>query len=552
MILASLVAVVTAFLALSLTMDSLHNERRVMSKNMVEMAHNVISRKYQFYQEGKLPSEEAAKKAAIAALRNMTYGEEKSGYYFIYERNGTTVLMNPKPSMEGQNFINLTDPNGVKLIAELSKVSANGQGGFVRYHWAKPGYDDPQPKISYAKGFAPWDWFVGTGNYEADLRNQVVGLMKRNAVLVVLSTLFFLSLVVALFVINGVTIRQVLSLQKHLAAFAKGDFSKRITDEGKDEFGQIFSSMRQVQSSMHKTIGQLSDTVDTVGSGVSEIATSNQNLASRTEEQASNIARSSHNLSQIAGLVRENSNSLVEASDLAKQSEDTVVRGEKVVQEAIGAMSRITSSSDKVTEIINVIDEIAFQTNLLALNAAVEAARAGDQGRGFAVVASEVRTLAQRSATSANEIKGLIEESAQNVKTGSELVSASGDILEEILASSRQVGKLMNEISTSTQEQTQSIESTSQAVTEVDAFVQENAAMVQEVAVSGSSLKSEVDVLRQLVAYFDIGTAGSHGGAMSANRVQKTASRQPSFTASNERASQPSFSTQEEGSFVNF
>ena len=345
---------------------------------------------------------------------------------------------------------------------------------------------------------------MATGEYEANMYETVAATFNRSKGLLAFSAIIFISSLALLSTVNHDTLRQILKIKGHLEAFEQGRFSRNITWSGKDEFAQMLASCNAVQSSMSKTLGELTHRAISVRRGIDQIATSNQKLAGQSQEQSDSISQTSHNLLHAAKSVKENNARLIEAKSAAENSQQTASKGEHVVQKAIAAMDAITSSSEQVTDIVNVIDEIAFQTNLLALNAAVEAARAGEQGRGFAVVATEVRSLASRSASSASEIKALIEQSVSNVQAGSKLDSDSGAILNEILTSSQQVSNIISEISSSTSEQTTSIENSSQSMSNIDSSVQENTNMVGQVASASESLQSEASSLLQLVERFDI------------------------------------------------
>lgn len=494
----------TLYLALALTVDAVFHERRLTTQTLTEAAHSLIESNYKRYTAGELDEEEA-KAQAVAAIRAIRYGE--NGYYFIHTREGIAVLNPGNTSLEGKSSLGFSDPNGVLTTQAMIAVSGNGKGGFVEYQWPKTKGGEPADKAVYAKGFAPWNWFVATGAYEADMFETVIETFSRSKGLLLLATGIFITSMVLLSLVNRDTRRQILQIKSHLEAFAKGKFTRNITWSGRDEFAQMLESCNEVQSSMCNTLGELKRTAISVRSGIDQIASNNQKLAGRSQEQADNISNTNQNLSHAASSVKENNTRLLEARDAAASSQETAAKGEQVVQQAISAMDAITTSSEQVTDIVNVIDEIAFQTNLLALNAAVEAARAGEQGKGFAVVATEVRSLASRSASSASEIKTLIEQSVSNVRAGSKLVSDSGGILNEILSSSQQVSSLISEISTSTSTQTTSIESSSNAMSNVDSFVQENNNMVNHVTSASENLRQEAESLLHMVERFEISRA---------------------------------------------
>ncbi len=495
------VTIATFYLAFELTVSAVFNERQLTSKALTESAYSLLEKSYKRQQSGELSAAEA-KSEAFEAIRPLRYGN--NGYFFISNRDGTMAMHPIKPALEGKDLRGTTDPNGVPLFQLFIDITANGKSGFVAYQWPKTKGGEAANKTSYAKGFAPWDLYVGTGSYDADLYETVIATINRSKGLVILSVLLFISMIALLIMINRHTLRQILRIKSHLEKFAKGDFSKHIQSEGTDEFAQMLNSMNGVQSSMRRTLGELGSTAASVREGIADIASKNQSLASRTKEQSENISQSNQNLMQAASSVKENNSRLHEASEAAEISQKTATKGEQVVRKAISAMEAITASSVQVTEIVNVIDGIAFQTNLLALNAAVEAARAGEQGKGFAVVATEVRSLASRSSSSASEIKALIEQSVNNVEAGSKLVSDSGEILNEILSSSQTVSNLITEISTNTSDQTMSIETSSSSMSGVDAFVRENTTMVEQVAISSENLSNEADSLLTLVEQFKI------------------------------------------------
>jgi methyl-accepting chemotaxis protein/methyl-accepting chemotaxis protein-1 (serine sensor receptor) len=240
----------------------------------------------------------------------------------------------------------------------------------------------------------------------------------------------------------------------------------------------------------------------------SEISSGTSDLSSRTEQQAASLEETASSMEEMAATVKQNADNSQQANRLAVNSRQTAERGGAVVRSAVNAMEQINTASTKISEIIDVIDEIAFQTNLLALNAAVEAARAGEQGRGFAVVASEVRSLAQRSATAAQEIKALIKDSVVRVAEGSKLVQESGKTLEEIIAAAKKVAEIIAEMSASSQEQTSGIDQVNAAVNQMDKFTQQNAAMAEQVASSSAAMAQQTSEMETMVAFVSVGGEG--------------------------------------------
>jgi methyl-accepting chemotaxis protein len=241
----------------------------------------------------------------------------------------------------------------------------------------------------------------------------------------------------------------------------------------------------------------------------SQIASGNQDLSSRTEQQASSLEQTAASMEELTSTVKQNADNARQANQLAMSASEVAVRGGSVVSQVVDTMSAINTSSRKIVDIIAVIDGIAFQTNILALNAAVEAARAGEQGRGFAVVASEVRSLAQRSAAAAKEIKALIDDSVGKVGAGTAQVAEAGQTMEEIVASVKRVTDIMGEISAASHEQTQGIEQINQAITQMDQVTQQNAALVEEAAAAAGSLQAQAGGLSHCVGVVRLAPAAA-------------------------------------------
>ncbi len=289
---------------------------------------------------------------------------------------------------------------------------------------------------------------------------------------------------------------------------SQGDLSSRFEARGSDEIAQLLIALKDMQHSLAQVVSEVRRNAEGVASASSQIASGNLNLSSRTEEQAASLEETSANMGELTTTVRRNSESAVQASTLAGHASDTAARGGKVMSDVVETMQGISESSAKVGEIIGVIDSIAFQTNILALNAAVEAARAGEQGRGFAVVAGEVRTLAQRSAAAAKEIKGLIGQSSERVEAGARLVQEAGGIIDEIVTSVQHVTQIVTEISSASAEQSTGIEQVNIAVGQIEEVTQQNAALVEEASAAAQQMADQADALRRAVAIFRVDGAG--------------------------------------------
>ena len=287
-------------------------------------------------------------------------------------------------------------------------------------------------------------------------------------------------------------------------AVSIGDLSIELDASGKDEIGQLLEALKHMQQSLSRVVSEVRRSAEGVATASAEIASGNLDLSSRTEEQAASLQETAASMEEITATIRQNASNAVNASALASDASATATRGGQVMEQVVTTMQGISESSSKVTEIIGVIDSIAFQTNILALNAAVEAARAGEQGRGFAVVASEVRTLAQRSAAAAKEIKSLISQSTDRVHAGSALVGGAGQIIAEIVGSVQRVTDIVGEISSASKEQASGIEQVNIAVTQMDEVTQQNAALVEQASAAAQALSEQANGLREAVAVFKL------------------------------------------------
>ena len=286
---------------------------------------------------------------------------------------------------------------------------------------------------------------------------------------------------------------------------AAGDLTTSIVSEGRNETARLLASLGRMNDNLRRIVGEVRIGVDTIGATTRDIALGNADLSSRTESQASSLEQTAASMEEITSTVKENAENAGQASQVAIQASDVARRGGKVVTDVVATMEAINDSARKIVDIIGVIDGIAFQTNILALNAAVEAARAGEQGRGFAVVAGEVRSLAQRSAAAAKEIKHLIDESVERITAGSRLVGQAGTSMDDIVSSVQRVSSFVSEIVVASQEQASGIHQVHGAITHLDDTTQQNAALVEQAAAAASSLDEQARNLARIVSVFHTG-----------------------------------------------
>ena len=323
-----------------------------------------------------------------------------------------------------------------------------------------------------------------------------------------LAVLITVVVVVPLTLLNMQSICKPLAEARHMAqAIAGGDLSQTIYAEGRDEVADLQRALRDMQDGLGRLVAQVRDASGNIATASQEIASGNEDLSNRTEQTASHAQQAVGSLVQLTSTVQQTASSSQTANQLALSASSTATRGGSVVQQAVASMQEISASSRKISDIIGLIDSIAFQTNILALNAAVEAARAGEQGRGFAVVASEVRSLAQRSAAAASDIKGLIQSSVTAVDGGVRHVEEAGNAMKEIVASVQRVGDIIGEITAAASEQSAGIGHVNEAVGEIDRMTQQNAALVEESAAAADSLRDQAARLSVVVEQFRLSEA---------------------------------------------
>jgi methyl-accepting chemotaxis protein len=294
---------------------------------------------------------------------------------------------------------------------------------------------------------------------------------------------------------------------------AAGDLSSKIDITGKNETAQLLQALKEMNDSLSRTVGQVRLGTESIATASSQIASGNMDLSGRTESQASALEQTASSMEQLTTTVKQNVDNAQQANQLVVSASGVAVKGGEVVGKVVATMGSIKESSRKIVDIIGVIDSIAFQTNILALNAAVEAARAGEQGRGFAVVAAEVRNLAQRSASAAKEIKGLIGDSVDKVDEGSKLVDNAGMTMNEIVTSVQHVADIMSEITSASQEQSAGIEQVNQAIAQMDEMTQQNAALVEQSAAAAHSMQEQAKMLLHAVSIFKLADNTTRGSA---------------------------------------
>jgi methyl-accepting chemotaxis protein len=483
-------------------------QRKSMLSQQLDTALSVVS----FYQKraaNNTLSVAEAKHQALENLRGLRYGTDRSGYFGVYDSTVTALLNPAKPDLESKSQVGLVDPDGTHVAVEIVKSSSPGGNHFSSYVWAKPGSDKPVRKIAYSDLIPDWDWHVFTGVYVDDIDQAFRMTLLRDMLLAAI----VVGILTASMLVLIRNIRTSLGGEPDYAAelckqIATGDLRGEV-DLKPGDTGSLMASLKAMHDGLSRVVSNVRENAEGVASASLQIAQGNLELSGRTEEQAASLEQTAASMEELTATVRHNTDNAKQAATLAGTASNIARRGGEVVGRVVETMSDISGSSAKMSEIIAVIEGISFQTNILALNAAVEAARAGEQGRGFAVVAGEVRTLAQRSATAAREIKDLIGDSMTRVDAGSRLVEEAGNTINEVVRSVQRVTDIVSEISSASEEQSTGIEQVNQAIVQMDQVTQQNAALVEEASAAAQSMSQQAQGLRDAVAFFKVDNSAS-------------------------------------------
>ncbi|WP_303785263.1 methyl-accepting chemotaxis protein [Azovibrio restrictus] len=505
------------------------DERHQKIQSLVAAIGGVLEGLHRQVQAGEIAQEEAIR-LAKTMLRTSRYEEKE--YFFVLNKDMTYQVMGPAPEREGTNAMDIKDPNGKYLFREFRKVvDADPKGGFVDYHWPKPGSSAPEPKISYVAYFAPWDWVYGTGIYLDDVEDAFhrQALLLGGMILVILSITVTLALM-----INRSVLRQLGGEPAYavevVTAIARGDLTREVHTDPANT-GSLLYAMRQMQQKLAEMFRQINSMVAMLSQNAEQVSTAAAETSTASHEQAQST-------SATAASIEEMTVSINEVSEIAGQTEINsgetaryAEQGARLVSEAGEAISRIastvTTSSEQIQRLMqksleiggiaNVIREIADQTNLLALNAAIEAARAGEQGRGFAVVADEVRKLAERTTHATGEISAMIsaiqnetqsavsamETAMPQVDKGMELAGNARQMLDDIHAQALQSLSRVRDVALATREQATTANDIARHVEHIASMSEETNATMKNNA-AARELEQMAEELGRLVTYFRV------------------------------------------------
>jgi methyl-accepting chemotaxis protein len=511
-----LVVSLIALLAVSVSAAWLSRQTRIEERkhDLVNVAHvglSIVNEYAALAQSGTL-SEADARKQALERLRGIRYGED--GYFLVIDSTPRMVMHAMKPALNGKDLAASADADGRHHYVTFAAVAQAPQGGFVDYVFPHP-QDPPSAavgKIGYVVRYAPWDWIIATGAYVDDIDAAfreslyfVGGVFA--AVALLLSALVSLTNRSIQRAIGGDPVY----VAEVAGAISSGNLVVPIQTRHGDE-SSLLLNMQRMRDALAHTIGQIKGAADKVAVGAREIASGNADLSARTESQAASLQETAASMEQMTAMVRQTAENAQTASRLTASAEQIVNRGGEMAAEAVSTMQEMSAESQRMVEIIAVIEGIAFQTNILALNAAVEAARAGDEGRGFAVVAGEVRTLAQRSASAAKEIRTLISRAAEKVENGAGLVGKTGATIHDAREAIAKVSGVMRDIAAAAAEQSAGIDQVGDAVTQMDSVTQQNAALVEQAAAVAHTLTEQAKLLQVSISTFHLRDGSPHAG----------------------------------------
>lgn len=482
--------------------DTMVMLRQAEMRTVVGTAWLIVERYGALVEAGKMSLADA-KRTVAEDLRVMRY-QGTGGYLVILDSRSTVIMHAVRPELEGKDLSNFKDSDGRRVFREGVDLAERQGEGFMKLKFPKPVTNEIASKTNYVRLYKPWHWTVATGIFTDDIDKAFYSTLVQYAGAAIALCLVVSALMVV--IVRG--IQKQLGGEPGYASYiatriADGDLDVNV-DIRPGDTTSMLAVMKRMQGKLSFAILQIRSGAVAITAASKEIAAGNSDLSRRTEEQASALGETASSMEQLTATVKQNAGNAKQASTLALDASETAARGGDVVSQVVNTMTGISQSSGKIGDIIGVIEGIAFQTNILALNAAVEAARAGEEGRGFAVVASEVRSLAQRSAVAAKEIKMLIEESTEKIVKGSELVKRAGVTMAAVVQHIKQVAVIMTEISAASAEQSAGIEQVNIAVASMDQTTQQNAALVEEASALADVLHNQTIQLEAAIAVFTV------------------------------------------------
>ncbi len=497
-------------------------------KTLVDSTHSIIEHHYALYQKGEL-SEEQAKEQVLSTIANIRY--DKSNYFWVNDYTPNMIMHPLKPKLNGKNIGSVKDPDGKALFIDIINiVEAKGEG-FINYKWPKPGFDEPVDKVAFVKGFTPWQWIIGTGAYLDDIDAIFVELLK----LMVFESLIIALVIIGLGFILGKSIvvptRSAAMLMKDIAQ-GDGDLTNQLDSAGKDEISTLSNYFNEFIGKIRQLLQSVANNTSHVLEHAEAVSSASGTTQSLVQDQNDITAQVATAMEEMTSQIRDVSDNAGSAEQAATDARKNTSDGKQIISHTINQMQSLSSNIDDVSRVVaslasesnnigsvlDVIRGIAEQTNLLALNAAIEAARAGEQGRGFAVVADEVRTLANRTEQSTNEIQQMIQKLQAGAQEAVSAVKVSQDIslqtveqttkaddsLSEIDRLMELISDMNTQIARATEQQSQAADEVNLRINDLSGMTDESLATTQQLNETSQQLKGSSNDMSEVVAKFKI------------------------------------------------
>lgn len=498
------------------------------TRQVVETAMGILEHLHRLENSGAV-TQVAAQKAALEQIRTLRYGADD---YFWINDQGPTMIMHPiRPELDGKDLSSVKDPSGKALFNEMVSVVRQQNAGMVPYLWAKPGHEDPEPKISYVQLFKPWGWILGTGIYVDDVEEEFKNYLLQY---LLISLVLFLITASLMALISRSITQPLRTTTAAMANIASGDadLTRQLDESGGDELAVLSRHFNQFTRNLRSMIQQLSDSANTLGSSSQSLSGLAEQTYQQSQQQSQQIDLVATAINEVSYSVQDVAKNAEQASNEVKSAEQQALQGQRNIDnslrqiehlsqsitQSVEAMRSLANQSTQIGSVVEVIGSIAEQTNLLALNAAIEAARAGDQGRGFAVVADEVRLLAQRTQQSTAEIQAMIEQLQKNAGVAVQVIQESHQAMQQTMEQASQAGEslagitettkklaLVNaSIASATLQQTHVVEDINQNVTQTADLAQQGTNTAEQSSEASKRLGTLADALGQLLKRFRV------------------------------------------------